>query len=94
MKFQNWQNSCKILEITTVATFGRQSTEKGGFWDAGNVLYLDVDGGFSCIYMSKNSGNCTLQIFAPYCMYTITSNKNVKQKSTNKINTKIRRVVI
>lgn len=66
MKFQNWQNWSPI-----VAIFGRLSTEKGSLWDARNVLYLALAGGFSGIDMSKNPGGCTLKIFGFYCMYII-----------------------
>lgn len=32
------------------------------FWGNGNVLYLDLDGGYSDVYICKNSLSSTLQI--------------------------------
>lgn len=37
-------------------------------WENGNVPYLDLFDGEISVYICQNSSNCTLKIYALYCM--------------------------
>lgn len=39
---------------------------EGTFWDVGNVLYLEMSGGYMGVCICKNS-SCTSKICAVYC---------------------------
>lgn len=40
----------------------------GAFWDDGNILYLDCDGGYLTLYVSQNSENYTTKRSGFYYM--------------------------
>lgn len=45
----------------------REEKHRGAFWDTENVLYLDLSGCYTGVYVCKNSSSCTLQSCALYC---------------------------
>lgn len=60
-----------MMEVSMGAV---EKGSEGTYWNAKNVLCLDLGGGYMGVYMCKNTLNCTLRISALYifyCMYII-----------------------
>jgi len=71
MKFYNKRNKSMVASFRISAYAGKrwpmtEKGNKGAFWGAGGILYLDLGGGCVGEYICKTLLSCTLKISAFY----------------------------